>query len=178
MATYVDLYGDLRLSGLVFAGSITPHLCITDDDPDGAMPSGGFEGMMDWVAKDRDAFLDMFVRLFYSISTDDGSKLLADEQTVQAGLAITAQAGDTALFEGIRTWMDDFRNALPKVSLPTLVVHGTGDQNVPFAAAAPRTFSAIPTASLVAIEGAPHGMHVTHAGEFEGALLAFLAGLG
>lgn len=49
--------------------------------------------MMDWVAKDRDAFLDMFVRLFYSISTDDGSKLLADEQTVQAGLAITAQAG-------------------------------------------------------------------------------------
>ncbi|MBK9157496.1 MAG: alpha/beta hydrolase [Propionibacteriaceae bacterium] len=178
VATYVDLYGDLRLSGLVFAGSITPHLCITDDDPDGAMPSGGFEGMMDWVAKDRDAFLDMFVRLFYSISTDDGSKLLADEQTVQAGLAITAQAGDTALFEGIRTWMDDFRNALPKVSLPTLVVHGTGDQNVPFAAAAPRTFSAIPTASLVAIEGAPHGMHVTHAGEFEGALLAFLAGLG
>lgn len=177
VARYIGSHGERRLAGAALVGSITPHLCVTDDDPDGAMPEAGFHGMMDAVAADRRGFLDGFVRTFFSIATPAGPKLLAQEEDVAAGLALTEQASDAALYEGIRTWMTDFRADLPRFTVPTLIVHGDGDQNVPLGPSAPRTHAALPASTLVVIPDAPHGLHLTHAAEFESALLGFLDGL-
>lgn len=69
----------------------------------------------------------------------------------------------------------DFRHDLPNVTLPTLVIHGDGDETVPFAGSGKRTHEAIAQSELVVLSGAPHGCNVSHADEFNRALLEFLA---
>ncbi len=68
----------------------------------------------------------------------------------------------------------DFRDDLPKATVPTLVIHGAGDGTVPFAGSGKRTHEAIPHSELVVVEGARHGLNVSHTSEFNSALLDFL----
>lgn len=69
----------------------------------------------------------------------------------------------------------DFREDLPKVTVPTLVIHGDSDGTVPFEGSGQRTHHAIPGSELVVIQGGPHGVNVSHAQEFNQALIDFLA---
>ncbi|MEJ7875325.1 MAG: alpha/beta hydrolase, partial [Solirubrobacterales bacterium] len=68
----------------------------------------------------------------------------------------------------------DFRDDLAEVSVPTLVIHGSGDGIVPFEGSGARTHEAISGSELVVIDGAPHGLNVSHREEFNSALLGFL----
>ena len=55
-----------------------------------------------------------------------------------------------------------------------VVVHGTADNILPVDATGRRFAQALPTATYVEIEGAPHGMLWTHAAEVNEILLDFL----
>ena len=68
----------------------------------------------------------------------------------------------------------DFRPDLPNITVPTLVLHGNGDETVPFEGSGLRTHAAIPQSELVVLNGAPHGCNVSHADEFNAALVSFL----
>lgn len=68
----------------------------------------------------------------------------------------------------------DFRDDLPKVSVPTLVLHGDNDGTIPFEGSGKRTHEAIAGSELHLIAGGPHGCNVSHADDFNAALLAFL----
>ena len=68
----------------------------------------------------------------------------------------------------------DFRDDLPKVTVPALVIHGDSDGIVPFEGSGKRTHDAIDGSELVVIDGGPHGLNVSHAKEFNDALLEFL----
>jgi non-heme chloroperoxidase len=68
----------------------------------------------------------------------------------------------------------DFRDDLTKVTVPTLVIHGEGDATVPFEGSGKRTHAAIPHSQLVVVPDGPHGFNVSHAAEFNAALLRFL----
>lgn len=70
---------------------------------------------------------------------------------------------------------EDFRGDLPNVTVATLVIHGDGDETVPFKGSGARTQAAIPQSELVMLAGAPHGCNVSHADEFNAALITFLA---
>jgi non-heme chloroperoxidase len=59
--------------------------------------------------------------------------------------------------------------------VPTLVLHGDGDATVPYEGSGARTHAAVAGSELVILRGAPHGCNVSHAGEFNAALLQFLA---
>ena len=82
------------------------------------------------------------------------------------------QAAAVGCMEAFAT--TDFRKDLEKVSVPTLVIHGDSDGTVPFEGSGKRTHEAIEGSELVVVEGAPHGLNVSHAEEFNQALLAFL----
>ncbi len=69
----------------------------------------------------------------------------------------------------------DFRLDLAQVSVPTLVIHGEADASVPFEGSARLTHDAIPGSELHLIADGPHGCNLTHADEFNGVLLKFLA---
>jgi non-heme chloroperoxidase len=69
----------------------------------------------------------------------------------------------------------DFRTDLTDITVPCLVLHGSADAVVPLAGSGERTHRAVRHSELVVFEGAPHGLNVTHAAAFNGALLGFLA---
>ena len=69
----------------------------------------------------------------------------------------------------------DFRDDLLKVTVPALVIHGDSDGTVPFEGSGQRTHEAIDGSELVVVPDAPHGFNVSHATEFNRALLEFLA---
>jgi len=71
--------------------------------------------------------------------------------------------------------LTDFRSDLPKIDVPTLVVHGTADRILPFAATAARLPGLIDDLRLVTVEGGPHNIAWTHPEEVNTALLEFLS---
>lgn len=73
--------------------------------------------------------------------------------------------------------MTDFRDDLPKIDVPTLVVHGTADGIRPFEATAARLRDEqlIADLSVVEVPDGPHNIGWTHPHEVNGALLDFLA---
>ena len=73
----------------------------------------------------------------------------------------------------VSAWLTDFRLSIKKIAVPTLVVHGDADRIRPFGVTGKRTHEVIPGSRLVVVEGGPHGLNWTHAGELNWALPDF-----
>ena len=74
----------------------------------------------------------------------------------------------------VDTWPTGFREDLPKIDVPALVVHGTEDRVLPYQATAARRPGLISDVKLVTVEGGPHNIAWTHPDEVNTALLEFL----
>ncbi len=172
VARYLGTYGAERVAGAVFAAAVPPYLLAVDGNPDGGLPEEDAEGMKAGARDDRDGFLDGFTTTFF---TAGGEVKVSEEQRKQA-IALAAQAGDEALLACIDSFArTDFRGDLDTITVPTLVIHGDSDAIVPFEVSGKRTGETVPGARTVAIEGGPHGLNVSHAAEFNQALLDFLS---
>ena len=171
VARYFGRHGSERVAGAIFSGSIAPALCITDDNPDGAMPMDGFRGMADQARDDRDDFLEQFIGWFYS-TEEDG--LQVDDEVRAKGLEIAKQSDPDAAVETILIWATDLRDDCRKIDVPTLVIHGDGDINVPMAKSSQRMPEYVKDARLHVIAGGPHGANDSHADEWNHAILDFL----
>ncbi|AKC78363.1 chloroperoxidase [Xanthomonas arboricola] len=68
----------------------------------------------------------------------------------------------------------DYTPDLEKIDVPALVVHGDDDQIVPIDASGKLSAKIIQNAELKIYPGAPHGLPVTHADQFNQDLLAFV----
>jgi pimeloyl-ACP methyl ester carboxylesterase len=62
----------------------------------------------------------------------------------------------------------------PKIDMPVLVLHGDADQVLPLDKTAKRLPGLINDVQLTVIEGGPHAIPWTHAGQVNTALLDFL----
>jgi pimeloyl-ACP methyl ester carboxylesterase len=60
------------------------------------------------------------------------------------------------------------------VRVPTLILHGDADAIVPFEVSGKRSAAAIPGSKVALIQDGPHGFNLSHADEFNRALLGFL----
>jgi hypothetical protein len=96
------------------------------------------------------------------------------ERELQASFNIAGGASPYATYACVDTWLTDFRADLPKIDVPTLVVHGTEDRTLPFAATAGRLPALIADLAPVRVEGGPHIIGWTHPEEVNRALLDFL----
>ncbi len=170
---YVSAYGSGRLAGAVLSGSITPALCITDDNPDGAMPFEGFQGMADSNTADQAGFLNQFVTWFFS----NNEGLTVTEEQRQAALDIALASDVNAGSQCILAWATDLRADCAAIDVPTLLIHGDGDQNVPLAKSSVRAHQVIDGSVLHVIAGGPHGANVSHREEWDNVLADFLATL-
>lgn len=171
VARYVGTHGEDRLHSVVFAGAIPPCLLKDDEHPDGGLDLDTVAGMQQQLRADREGFFDGFTRNFFSA----GGELKVTEEQRQQALALAAQADLHAAAECIASWVTDFTGDLAKVSVPTLVVHGDSDAIVPIEVSGRRTHEAVTGSDFVVIEGGPHGLNVSHAAEFNRAVLDFLA---
>ena len=172
VARYISTYGSARVARAAFLGSLEPFMLKTDDNPDG-VPQEVFDGLTEAVTKDRYAFFTEFFKNFYNTDTFLGTPRLSQE-AVDASWHLAAGAGATASVAAQPPWLTDFRADIPKIDVPALIVHGTEDNILPIDVTGRRFAKALPTADYVEIDGAPHGLLLTHAAEVNEALLAFL----
>lgn len=171
VARYVSLYGQERLHSVVFAAAVPPFLLRSEDNPDGPLTEEAAGEMRSGLEADRDAFFDDFTTQFFSA----GDELKVSEEQRQDAIALCKKSDQDAALACMDAFgTTDFRDDLAKVTVPTLVIHGDSDGIVPLEGSGQRTHEAIKGSDLVVVDGAPHGFNVSHAREFNDALLTFL----
>jgi non-heme chloroperoxidase len=170
---YLATYGSARVAKAVFLASLEPYVLQAEDNP-GGVPRSVFDGLMEAVTADRYAFFTEFFQNFYNSGTFLGTPRLSQE-VMNAGWNLATSGGATASAAAQLTWLTDFRADIPKIDVPSLIVHGTADNILPIDITGREFTKALPSAEYVEIDGAPHGMLWTHAAEVNDALLAFLA---
>jgi non-heme chloroperoxidase len=173
IARYFGKYGSKGVRKAVFIGAVPPFLLKTTDNPEG-VDGSVFDGIKKAVAADRYKFFTDFFKNFYNTDLYLGKRVSDD--VVRGSWNIAAGASATASLACVPTWLEDFREDLKRVNVPTLVIHGDDDRIVPLSAAGQRTAKLVKGAKLVTIKGGPHCVPWTHAHEVNAALLTFLKG--
>jgi non-heme chloroperoxidase len=169
---YLGKYGSRRVRKAALFGAIPPFLLKTNDNPEG-VPAEVFEGIKAAIVSDRYAYFKDFFDNFYNVDKFAPERI--SDQALQASFTVAAGSSPYATHACVGTWLTDFREDLPKIDVPTLVVHGTEDRILPFASTAARLPGLIADVKLVSVEGGPHNIGWTHPDEVNRALLEFLA---
>uniref|UniRef100_UPI00047296E0 alpha/beta fold hydrolase n=1 Tax=Salinispora cortesiana TaxID=1305843 RepID=UPI00047296E0 len=172
VARYLSRYGSARVAKAAFLASLQPFLLQTDDNPTG-VPQEVFDGILAAVTADRYAYFTDFYRNFFN--TDDTLGTRLSEEALRNSWNVAAGASWYASSAAVPTWVTDFRTDVPKIDVPSLILHGTADNILPIDATAREFHKQLPEADYVEIDGAPHGLLWTHADDVNQALLTFLA---
>jgi non-heme chloroperoxidase len=168
---YLSRYGSTRVAKAAMFGVIPPFLLKTDDNPEG-VHGQVFDDIKTAIVADRYAYFQNFLDNFYN--TDKLAHARISDRAWQASFTVAAGCSPYATYACVDTWLTYFRDDLPKIDVPTLVVHGTEDRILPYAATAARLPGLIKDLQLVTIDGGPHNIGWTHPGEVNKALLGFL----
>ena len=174
LARYVKNHGHERVAKLAFLASLEPFLVQRDDNPEG-VPQSVFDGIVEAARSDRYAWYTQFYKDFYNLDENLGTRI--SEDAVHASWITAIGSAPVAAYAVVPTWIEDFRadvEAVRAAGKPTLILHGTKDNILPIDATGRRFRQLVPDAEYVEVEGAPHGLLVTHAAEVNEALLAFV----
>jgi non-heme chloroperoxidase len=169
---YLGRYGSGRVAKAAMFGVIPPFLLKTADNPEG-VDGSVFEAQQAQIVADRYVYFKQFFDDFYNVDKLAPERI--SDQAWQASFNVAAGASPYASYACVATWLTDFRDDLPKIDVPTLVVHGTEDRILPYEATAERLPGLIKDLTLVTVEGGPHNIGWTHPDEVNTALLEFLA---
>jgi pimeloyl-ACP methyl ester carboxylesterase len=173
IARYLGNYGAARVSKAVLIAAVTPFLLKTADNPDG-VDKKVFDGIIESLKKDRPAFLEQFFPNFY------GRTLLhhtVSEEFLRFSQAMALTGSPKATSDLVRAWGEtDFRGDLARMTVPTLVIHGTGDATVPIEISGRRSAALISNAELLEYEGEPHCLLATAPQRLNEDLISFLRG--
>jgi peroxiredoxin len=169
---YISTYGSHRLAKAVFIGALQPFMLKTDENPSG-VPQETVDGMLDTIKADRYAFFTGFLQNFYKTDENLGTRI--SEEALRNSWQLATNMSPYTSIWAVSTWFTDWRADIDKIDVPALIMHGTGDLNVPIDITSRVLAKMLPSATYVEIEGAPHGMLWTHGEEINKALLDFLA---
>ena len=159
------------MSKAVFVSSVPPFLLKTADNPEG-VDGSVFDGIKKAIAADRLAFLSSFLADFYNVDILGGKRI--SNQVVQYSWNVAAGASAKGTLDCVSAWYTDFRKDLPRIDVPTLVIHGDADRILPIATTGTRTHEAVKGSRLVVVEDGPHGVIWTHAEQVNSELVNFL----
>ncbi|WP_024819391.1 alpha/beta fold hydrolase [Arthrobacter sp. 31Y] len=169
---YIGTYGETRIAKAAFLASLEPFLLQTGDNPTG-VPSSVFDGIRSAAIEDRYAWFTNFYNDFFNTNNFLGNRL--SEEALRNSWNVAAGSSWYASFAVVDSWLTDFRSDIEKVTVPSLIVHGTDDRILPIDATGREFTKRLPSAEYVEIEDAPHGMLWTHGAEINDILLRFLA---
>ena len=170
VARYMGKYNEGRVTRTCFMAAITPALRKSGSNPEGVDPAA-FEQVKAGIEKDRYAFLEQFLPNFFNADVLGDRVSAAD---IHANFNVAALSSYQAMLNCVDAWLEDFREDIKHIKVPTLVVLGDADRILPLEATGARTAKLIPGATLEVIKGGPHGLNWTHATEVNEALLKFL----
>jgi non-heme chloroperoxidase len=156
---YLGTYGSARVRKAALLGAIPPFLLKTDDNPEG-VDGQVFEGIKAAIVADRYAYFEDFLNNFYNV--DKLAPARISDRAWQNSFTVAADASPYATHACVDTWLTDFRDDLPKIDVPVLVVHGAEDRILPYQATANRLPALLKDARLVTVDGGPHNVAWTH----------------
>ena len=168
---YLGTYGSERIAKAAFLASLEPFRLQTDDNPAG-VPQNVFDGIRASAEADRYAWFDDFFANFFNLDENLGTRI--SEAAVRGSWNVAVSSSWFAASAVVPTWLTDFRADIPKIDVPTLILHGTADRILPIDSSGRPFSTLLPDADYVEIDGAPHGLLWTHADEVTEALLAFV----
>ena len=172
VARYMSRHHGKGVAAMALIASVVPYLLKTDDNPAG-VPAAQFEQIKDGIKEDRARFFrHTFMPGFFGAGwvtspVSDDVLDMATATALQAGLKPTLACVDAF-------GKTDFRPDLAAFTVPTLIVHGTGDKTVPIDPSARAAHRGIPGSQLVEYDGEPHGLNVTASDRLTKDLLTFL----
>lgn len=171
VARYLGKYNDGRVTKAVFMSSIAPALRKDGNNPEGVDPAI-FEGIKQAIEKDRYVQLEEFLKLFYNKKLVGGTDI--SDAAIHASFNVGCASSYIAYLACVDAWLEDFREDVKQITVPTLILHGDADQILPIDATGARMQALIPGSKLHVVSGGPHGLNWTHATEVNYALLEFL----
>ncbi|MEV6766316.1 alpha/beta hydrolase [Streptomyces sp. NPDC051105] len=172
VARYVARAKPGRVSKAVLVAAVPPVMIKKESNPEG-LPIEVFDGFRTALAANRAQFyIDVPSGPFYNFDQPgvEKSQALIDRWWLQ-GMTGAANAH----YECIKAFSEtDFTEDLKKIEVPVLVLHGTGDQVVPYADAGPKSAELLKNGRLKSYDGYPHGMLSTHPDVLNPDILAFI----
>ncbi|WP_347242599.1 alpha/beta fold hydrolase [Nostoc sp. FACHB-888] len=72
---------------------------------------------------------------------------------------MAAGASAKGTLDCVPSWLTDFRDDLPRIDVPTLIIHGDSDRILPLESTAARLPKLIKNSQLVVIPGGPHAIN-------------------
>jgi len=168
---YVARHGKGRVAKMVLIGAVPPVMVKKASNP-GGLPIEVFDGFRKALAENRAQFyLDIPSGPFYGFNRP-GAKV--SEGIIRNWWRQGMMGGAKAHYDCIKAFSEtDFTDDLKIIEVPSLVVHGTDDQIVPYADSGPLSAKLLKNGTLKTYEGFPHGMCTTEADVVNPDLLAF-----
>ena len=170
VARYLGKYNEGRVTRCGFLSSIAPALRKDGGNPEGVDPSA-FEQIKGMIEADRFDQLQNFAKLFYNYGVLSHS---VSQAKLDADFIVASHSSYQAMLFCVDAWLEDFRDDVKQIKIPTLVLHGDSDKIVPLEHSGGRIPALVPSAQLHVIKDGPHGLIWTHAAEVNTALLTFL----
>ena len=172
VARYLGRHGSKRVKKAVLISAIPPLMLKTPSNPQGT-PIEVFDGLRKAFLADRGQFFrDIPSGPFYGFNRPGAKPVqsLIDFWWLQG-----MTGGYKNTYECIKVFSEtDLTEDLKRFDVPTLLVHGSGDQVVPIDAAARAASKLIKENKLLVYEDAPHGLVDTHRDRLNADLLAFI----
>lgn len=168
---YLAAYGSGRVRRAALLAPVPPFLLKTDDNPEG-VDGRVFEGIKRAIVEDRPAYLKTFLDDFYNVDKLRGTRV--SDEAWQLSWNVAADASAKGTLDCVTAWLTDFRDDLPRIDVPILVVQGEEDRILPIGATGRRLPALVKDIRYVEIPGGPHNIAWTHPGEVNRALLDFL----
>lgn len=168
---YFSRHGGKGVAKAALISSIIPFLLKTDDNPEGRPKEKG-EATAEAIREDRIGFLENFGKTFFGVNIINKPlstpllehfRMLCSVASPRATLKCAESLSNT-----------DFRDELHTITVPTLIIHGSDDKNVPIEVSSQKTAAAIANNTFIVYEGAPHGLFYTERDRLNEDLLEFL----
>jgi non-heme chloroperoxidase len=170
VARYMGKYNQGRITRCGLISSIAPALRKDGANPEGVDPAI-FEQIKGMIEADRFDQLQNFTKLFYNYGVLSHS---VSQAKLDADFIVASQSAYHAQLFCVDSWLEDFRDDVKQIQVPTLVIHGDSDKIVPLEASGARIPQLVPSAKLHVVKDGPHGLIWTHAAEVNTSLLEFL----
>jgi non-heme chloroperoxidase len=167
---YLTRHGAGRIEKIaLIAPAATPFVMKTADNPNGIPPEQLEFFRSKILQQDFPKWLEDGKKAFFTADTSPGLQnwVMALMLTTPLQVAIECSRQITST---------DFRAELPKINLPTLIIHGDKDVSAPIDTTGRPTAALIPHAQFRVYEGAPHGLFLTHKERLNADLLGFIKG--
>lgn len=172
VARFLTKQGKGRVSAAVLASSVVPKVAQSDDYPDG-VPQSTLDDITKQMKEDRAGFLQTFIKQFYGMGFIERP---VSQGVLDAGFQQGMMSGARPFYAAAAAWAGtDFRPDLPSFEgVPTLILHGTSDKNVPIEGTGRKVAEALPHATLIEYDGSPHGIFETDKERFCRDVVEFL----